>query len=443
LTKKLSVCSTVTDSFDPSDPHNRQKDIALRELLDLFDNDDVYALDSASKSGIFDMLLKNILRIDPVFPSPLDTYIYTLEVVERTWRTLSTCYNLLHEFMDRFPDLPSINATLREYLFFLTQQPDSRERDSISRLLVRYYNIRPKDQQAFINSLKIHLIFVQENSYIPLAAPPLLMCALHLITPELMPHRSELIDLLRFGILPLLASQYLVLFGHNLALVLTNGYLREAPELSWMILEGVQSRWPKTCGIKQVCFTDLLLSIILRIPQTDFLSMEKHLFPFLADLARSPNAIVVTIVLSIFDRPAWVRLLKLVGFQAVEPLYNALHSQQHWLETIRAKSQNLIDMIATEYPWEVQDRDDRNVSNKNVTVDGSMAGWAVIIEAGGSDFDGMALRKKLNEMIASDAPLTWFMRTGQNTRHHGAQTSRKPAGNSVHFTPTTSARPFF
>jgi hypothetical protein len=354
------------------------------------------------------MIVKNILRVDPVFPSALDTYLYTIEVVEPTWPILKNCYDLLQDFMLKFHDWPSLNMGLCKRLFFLSQQPDRRERDALHHILVTYYDIRPSDRHEFIRTLGSRLVFIQEEIYTPLAAVPLLMCVTHVITHESQRYRIPLLDLLQVGVLPLLDSQYLPIFGPALALTLTNGYLQGSPELSWMILEAIQKHWPKTSGVKQVCFADLLLSVLLRIPQTDFLAIHKDLFPFLAQLALSTNAIVITIVFSIFDRPAWCRLLKLVGFQAVEPLYDALCvNQKHWMATIRAKSAQLLESIAKDYPLEFEEK--AAVRRQSLMADSAML-WNDIIRCAGPEFDRHQIRRELSEMLLSPTPPTSFMR---------------------------------
>lgn len=360
LAAKLEVCSQVMD-FTNRDAQTKQKEEkakALIELISYFENTrEAKKLNGKLQRAIFRMIELNVLRVDPKFPSSLETGDYTLSVIEPAWPHLFFCHQLLTRFVNLFPEAEFVNFSVVKRALFLTQLPDANERVHLVNFLKAYYDTHVNDRLDFIRSLRDRLILLAEVPLVPLCGMPLLLCANHVLSrgltdPEV---REVYKDMIKQAVVPLFGHTHMSLFYSSFKSLLVLS-IKEIPELTSIVLKGLQNKWPVAGGMKEQLATDLVITISSTLSQSDFSLFSANFFVFLARRMYSPNYKVVNTILSMYSKEDLRKFVKDNSTLLIDKLYVPFHeaAENSWCHAIREKAAGMIEMMSMTSPAEFQ-----------------------------------------------------------------------------------------
>jgi hypothetical protein len=204
-------------------------------------------LSPAQISVIFQAISDLLLTDDPIFEFAQDGLGFDSDLTDPAFSELSAYYSLFLSFLATFPDSPLLTFSIVSRLLHLCQLPDPRERNQISTILIAYYDVRASDQPQFIRQLTDALHSLRTNHFLPFAGMPLLACARHVLETDSDPHSPLVLELIDWGILPLLSSTWASFYARDLAnligLVISSG---RKPGLA--VLDVLQKTWPRTCA---------------------------------------------------------------------------------------------------------------------------------------------------------------------------------------------------
>jgi hypothetical protein len=366
----------------------------------------------------FQMVVQNVIRVDPVFPTALQTIMYSVAIVEPAMPHLTPCYRILIRLIGCFPSADFINFSLVRRLLFLTQLPDPSERHLVSEVLKKYHMTHPEEHLQFIRTLKSTLSSFLENELIPLAGIPLITVVAHCIGANSRSHRDEVLSLVRTGVIPLLSHKSLNLFFNPYKSLVFQIVLPEFPDEAISLAVKLQNTWPVQCGPKEACFTELLLGIPPILKPNQLSICARQLFTFLAYLLRSVNFAVLMAVMSIFERPDWNSVLRAHGPIAIDRLYPRVSDLSKMGENydVGAKSLKVMALMEKQSPSEVarlSKRPNASGESANPFDNQIMRKWSELIWVGAEKEDKQALLKEAGEMCQREwdpaAPRSHFM----------------------------------
>lgn len=353
LASKLHLCSQLFD-FTVKGQDAKQKDEkskTLLELLSLFENKrEALKLNGKLRRAIFRMIERNVLRVDPVFPTAVKTSDYTLNILEASWPHLFTCHQLLTHFVYLFPDAEFVNFGVVRRAFFLTQVPDANERVHFVNFLKAYYDTHPKERLEFLRVVRDKLVLLADDTLVPYCGMPLLLCVMHILTRGVNEMLDEFTSLVKEALLPLLSHRYLPLYysTYKSAILTILGSVG-LPDMKLDVLNAIQAKWPIQSSAKESLFGDLLASVVSLMPSSTFSLFARQFFLFSARLCYSPNYKAVNAMLAIFAREDLKKFVKENLSMSINQLYEPIYwaSKHHWCIAIRERAVTVLETLET------------------------------------------------------------------------------------------------
>ena len=341
MSAKLELCSEILD-FSNKEIQVQQKEEkrkTLNELIQYFEHcGESKRINSIYQRAVFRMLDKNIFRNDPKFPSALETYNYTLNVVEPSWPHLLYCYQLLNRFIHVFPEAEFVNFSVMKKALFLTQLPDSNERFQLVRFLKSYYDLHPKEQPKILKELKFYLIMLRNGVLNPYSLMPLLMFLSHILTKNSNNITEECMSAFKEGALPLIGFTYLIGQYQHLKNFFINA-MRIDPLFGFLALQELQRMWPRQSGTKKQLMIDFMINIAQGFQHNTFEQIAHTFFKFLANNLLTYHHKIILSVLSIWTNPEYKKFVTENSAIAVNKMYEAVQdlAKNHWDNLIRGK----------------------------------------------------------------------------------------------------------
>jgi hypothetical protein len=350
LEQHITLCTADGCTGAAGDAHRRRKEKSLRDLFFLLQGPDSGLIKNDQRFAIFDMLMANVSRPDPVFPTVAQTSYYTIDLVEPYWATLNLAYDLFQRFMRTFSDFESLNMHLVKRLMFLTQLPDHSERHAIQAVLAQYFDGHPHHRSQFLSELTYHLVLLQQDLSIPLSGVTLLALTRQLVPLGRARHHAELGKVLMVGVIPLLKSEWFSVFARSFSSVLCEDVCLNWPAFSIAVIKTMQSHWPRTSPGKLQCFAQLLMQLGPLLPDEALAFYLPIVMRFLVKLIVSSNLLALKHVLPGLGTPEWRKLFVAVSSTIQKELTDALLDlgSRHWDSTIREIARALREKCAAD-----------------------------------------------------------------------------------------------
>ncbi|OHT15386.1 hypothetical protein TRFO_14139 [Tritrichomonas foetus] len=352
LSAKLELCSENLD-FIHKEMQLSQKDEkrkTLNEFIAFFDNTkEAKKMNSVYQRAFFRMIEKNIFRNDPKFPTALETYNYTLNVVEPSWPHLMFCYQLLTRFIQVFPNAEFVSFSVFKKALFLMQLPDANERYQLVVFTKLYYDIRQKEQQKILREVKNSLIMLRSGLYKPFCLMPLFLLFAHILMRRMNNIDEDCIRAFKEGALPLIGFPYMHNQYSHFKTFFTNA-VHIHPSFIYLILEHLQKKWPRQSGSKIQMMLDFLIHIVItNMPQADFSQMSQAFFSFLASQLRFTHLKFNIVILSLWTKEEYRKFIVANSAIAIDRMLEQINNvaKKHWDEVIRKKAEQVLNEMCS------------------------------------------------------------------------------------------------
>lgn len=360
LNAKLDICSQDID-YENKGAQQQLKDLkfkTLNEFTLFFDNSvEVRNMDLKYRQAFFKMIEKNIFRSDPKFPSSLETYNYTLNVLEPSWNHLIFCYQLLLRFLTLFPDSVFFNFNIAKRAIFLMQLPDSNERTQLVSFLKLYYDLRPNEHDAIVIEIRNSFISLCSGQLTPFCMMPLLLTFTHILFRKCNQNQGNIdaesrrtfmegaLPLIGFNFIPN-QYQYLKSFFVN-SLRIDNNFI-------YPIIKTIQNKWPRQNGSKIPLMLDLLISIVKLMDLKEFSRIAINYFDFLAYQLSFGHYKTIDTIIPIWTKEDYKSWITANSTIAIDKMYEVMSniSLNHWDDTIKKRFENVLKIMSEINPPE-------------------------------------------------------------------------------------------
>jgi hypothetical protein len=302
------------------------------------------------------MAWTNIQRVDADFPTAADTCNYTNSVIEPAMPHLHFCYAILTQLVVSCPMADFVNLTVVRKLLWLTQLLDGTERLLIATLLKKYYSARASDQPLFLRLLEASLVALRLGEMTVYAGSPLILLAGHCTLSTVGTHRAQILGLVMHGVIPLLTHPFLPLFAGAVRNFMAHDEVRQLPDVTVTFALTLQNTWPVVFAAKEVAYLELLLEVPLLVVADVFGRFAGSYFCCLGGLLGSSHSAVVLTVLSIYDRAAWLGVLRQHRALVFDALFLRVRdlAAAHWDERVREKATRVVVLMEMQSPPDAQ-----------------------------------------------------------------------------------------